>query len=79
MCDEFAFGSTKFFALFQINEEVEKLKALKLELAEEGGAGTAANGAAPGSGKVTLKTPKGTRDYQPDQVTYSDVYFKKFK
>jgi hypothetical protein len=42
---------------------VEKLKALKLELSGEDGAG-----GAQGSGKVTLKTPKGTRDYQPDQV-----------
>ncbi len=39
-----------------------------MELAEDGGAGAAANGAAQGSGKVTLKTPKGTRDYQPEQV-----------
>ena len=46
---------------FQIEEEVEKLKALKLELAED-------VAAAPGSGKVTLKTAKGTRDYQPEQV-----------
>ena len=48
------------------------MKALKLELAGEDGAG-----GAPGSGKVTLKTPKGTRDYQPDQVSYNPyvVYF----
>ena len=50
-----------FFCHFQIEEEVEKLKALKLELTEDG----AAN---PGSGKVILKTAKGTRDYQPEQV-----------
>lgn len=37
------------------------MKALKLELGEDAGAQ---------SGKVTLKTPKGTRDYQPDQVQY---------
>ena len=49
------------FCHFQIEEEVEKLKALKLELTEDG----AAN---PGSGKVILKTAKGTRDYQPEQV-----------
>ena len=42
----------------QIGEEVEKLKALKLELGDE----------APASGKITLKCAKGTRDFQPDQM-----------
>lgn len=42
----------------QITEQVDKLKALKLELGDD---------AAP-PGKLILKTAKGTRDYQPDQM-----------
>jgi len=42
----------------RIGEEVEKLKALKLELGDENA----------GSGKITLKCAKGTRDFQPDQM-----------
>ena len=45
----------------QITEEVEKLKALKLESGE-----TLTTGA--GSSKIVLKTAKGTRDYLPDQM-----------
>ena len=41
----------------QIAEEVQKLLSLKSELGEDGK-----------PGKLILKTPKGTRDYQPDQV-----------
>ena len=48
--------------LFQINEEVEKLKALKLEM----GGDSSAN--APTPGKFVLKTAKGTRDFQPEQM-----------
>jgi hypothetical protein len=55
--------------VFQINEEVEKLKALKLELAEESSNGNGNGNEAPASGKVILKTAKGTRDYQPEQVS----------
>jgi len=45
----------------KINEEVEKLKALKLEM----GGDSSAN--AP-PGKFVLKTAKGTRDFQPEQM-----------
>jgi hypothetical protein len=48
---------------------VEKLKALKLELAEESANGNGNGNEAPASGKVILKTAKGTRDYQPEQVS----------
>ncbi|XP_026466839.1 histidine--tRNA ligase, cytoplasmic-like isoform X2 [Ctenocephalides felis] len=45
----------------KIDEEVAKLLALKAQLS---------NGAAPPtSGKLILKTPKGTRDFSPDQMT----------
>merc|ERR1711963_1112996 len=42
-----------------IEQEVEKLKALKLELGDE---------PASSGGKMILKTAKGTRDFQPDQM-----------
>ena len=42
-------------------EEVEKLKALKLELGDDPSASA--------GGKLTLKTAKGTRDYQPEQAS----------
>ena len=45
----------------QITEEVEKLKALKLESGENVTTGA-------GSSKIVLKTAKGTRDYLPDQM-----------
>ena len=45
----------------QITEEVEKLKALKLESGENLTSGA-------GSSKIVLKTAKGTRDYLPDQM-----------
>jgi len=54
----------------QIDEAVTKLKALKLEL----GDGAEAN---QGGGKVILKTAKGTRDYNPAQMTIRDKVFKK--
>merc|ERR1712004_749002 len=41
-----------------IGDEVEKLKALKLELGDDNA----------GSGKITLKSAKGTRDFHPDQM-----------
>lgn len=44
----------------QIDEEVSRLVALK---AKQGGDAPAANQ------KFTLKTPKGTRDYAPQQMT----------
>ena len=47
------------------------MKALKLEMS--GGE----DSPAAGSGKFILKTAKGTRDFQPDQmaVRYWDVFF----
>jgi len=45
----------------RITEEVEKLKALKLESGENLTSGA-------GSSKIVLKTAKGTRDYLPDQM-----------
>jgi len=45
----------------EITEEVEKLKALKLESGENLTTGA-------GSSKIVLKTAKGTRDYLPDQM-----------
>lgn len=43
----------------RIDEEVAKLLALKAQLGEENG---------PSSQKLILKTPKGTRDYNPQQM-----------
>lgn len=45
----------------RIDEEVSKLLALKAQVADE-------NGGAAKSSKFTLKTPKGTRDYNPQQM-----------
>ena len=60
----------------EIAEAVAKLKELKIEfgdVAAGGGGGKAAKAgegkeSQPGQGKVTLKTAKGTRDYQPAQM-----------
>ena len=64
---------TYFFELkmfyFQIKDEVEKLKALKLELGDD-------NAAAP-AGKLLLKAPKGTRDFQPDQMAVRENVLNK--
>ena len=53
---------------------MEKLKALKLENGPD---------AASGSGKFVLKTAKGTRDYDPDQMAIRekvlDAVIKVFK
>lgn len=46
----------------KIMEEVEKLKALKLQTGED------ATPAGAGGGKLVLKTAKGTRDYLPEQM-----------
>ncbi len=48
------------FLNLQITEEVQKLLSLKNELSEDPRAG----------GKLILKTAKGTRDFQPDQVRH---------
>jgi histidyl-tRNA synthetase len=50
-----------FLLSLQIDEEVAKLLALKAKLTE--------NEPAQPSGKFVLKTPKGTRDYNPQQMT----------
>ena len=55
--------------LFQIGDEVEKLKALKLELGSDDNAVS--------QGKVILKTPKGTRDFQPDQMAVRENVLNK--
>jgi len=55
----------------KIDEEVKKLKALKLELGDEGGAATEKGG------KVILKTAKGTRDYNPGQMAIREKVFTK--
>ena len=60
----------------EIAEAVAKLKELKIEfgdVAAGGGGGKPAKAgegkeSQPGPGKVTLKTAKGTRDYQPAQM-----------
>ena len=63
----------------EIAEAVAKLKELKIEFGDVaaggggGGGGKAVkagegNESQPGPGKVTLKTAKGTRDYQPAQM-----------
>ena len=54
----FTYNFWHFFLTFQIGDEVEKLKALKLELGDDNA----------GSGKITLKSAKGTRDFHPDQM-----------
>jgi len=54
----------------QLNEEIAKLKALKLELGDEGG-----GAGAPQGGKLILKTAKGTRDYQPQQMAVREKVF----
>jgi len=54
----------------KIDEEVRKLKALKLELAED--APPTQQG-----GKVILKTAKGTRDYNPAQMAIREKVFTK--
>jgi hypothetical protein len=60
-------NSSLNFILFQINEEVDKLKALKLDLGDE---------PAP-SGKLVLKTAKGARDYQPNMMAVREKVLEK--
>ena len=62
----------------EISEAVAKLKELKIEFGDATGGGGGGGGkpakvpegkeSQAGSGKVTLKTAKGTRDYQPAQM-----------
>ena len=65
----------------EIGEAVAKLKELKIEFGDATGGG---GGGKPegkesqgGSGKVTLKTAKGTRDYQPAQMAVREKVFNK--
>jgi histidyl-tRNA synthetase len=58
-----------FSVSFQIDEEVSKLLALKAKLAE--------NEPAPTNQKFTLKTPKGTRDYNPQQMSLRQAVLDK--
>ena len=53
----------------QIADEVQRLLSLKSELGEDGGG-------KPG-GKLILKTPKGTRDYQPDKMAVRESVLDK--
>lgn len=53
----------------QIDEEVSKLLALKAKLAE--------NEPAPTNQKFSLKTPKGTRDYNPQQMSLRQAVLDK--
>merc|ERR1711884_805168 len=50
-----------------IGDEVEKLKALKLELGDDNA----------GSGKITLKSAKGTHDFHPDQMAVREKVFSR--
>lgn len=54
---------------FQIKEEVDKLLALKAKLQDES--------AAPSQQKFTLKTPKGTRDFNPQQMALRQSVLEK--
>ena len=56
--------------MFQIDEAVEKLKALKVELGDD----NASSGAA---GKLILKTAKGARDFQPEQMAVRENVLNK--
>merc|ERR1719219_1024551 len=51
-----------------IDQEVAKLKALKLELGED---------ANTGGGKLILKTAKGVRDYEPRQMAVREKVLAK--
>merc|ERR1719187_1743437 len=54
----------------KIDEQVAKLKALKLELGAD-------NVNSASSGKLILKTAKGTRDYEPRQMAVREKVFNK--
>ncbi|XP_060532286.1 histidine--tRNA ligase, cytoplasmic isoform X2 [Cylas formicarius] len=55
---------TTYFLDVQISEEVNKLLDLKAQLSEKDGGPQSENV----NQKFTLKTPKGTRDYSPEQM-----------
>ena len=72
----------------EITEAVARLKELKIEFGDATGGGGGGGGKpakAPegkesqaGSGKVTLKTAKGTRDYQPAQMAVREKVTNSF-
>jgi len=55
----------------KLDEEIAKLKALKAELGSNGATGPAQSQ----GGKLILKTAKGTRDYQPHQMSVREKVF----
>lgn len=59
------------FLKLQINDEVAKLLELKKQLSLEG------EDAANSNQKFTLKTPKGTRDFAPQQMAIRESVFQK--
>ena len=62
------FPSHKLLSVLQISDEVEKLKALKLELGDE----------QPNrDGNIVLKTAKGARDFQPEQMAIRERVLNK--
>jgi histidyl-tRNA synthetase len=61
----------------QIDEEVKKLKALKLELGGETGPASKGPQGGGGGGKLILKTAKGTRDYNPSQMAVREKVFNR--
>ena len=70
----------------EITEAVARLKELKIEFGDATGGGGGKPAKAPegkesqagGSGKVTLKTAKGTRDYQPAQMAVREKVANSF-
>ena len=73
----------------EITEAVARLKELKIEFGDVAGGGGGGGGKpakapegkegqAGGSGKVTLKTAKGTRDYQPAQMAVREKVANSF-
>jgi len=55
----------------KLDDEIAKLKALKAELGSNGATGPAQSQ----GGKLILKTAKGTRDYQPHQMSVREKVF----
>lgn len=62
-------GINQYLLIFQIKEEVDKLLALKSKLQDES--------SGPSQQKFTLKTPKGTRDFNPQQMTLRQSVLEK--
>ena len=65
---QFPISYFSFRFVLQISDEVEKLKALKLELGDE----------QPNrGGNIVLKTAKGARDFQPEQMAIREKVLNK--